>query len=409
MKKNVLILMALLISSTMSFAMSWDESTKTLTVTENIPDYWNYSSEGSNYLEKVENVVIAEGVTYIGVQAFYKCTSLSSITISSTVETIETMAFGYCLIQSENFKNNSSLDAASNHYWGAYVYDTHENKMYIKENKILKADSDITTADIPNTIEVIGEEAFLDCTYLTSITIPSSVKEIGYHAFSGCYILESNFVNNSTDINPKFNNYWGANICDVIENGLCIKGTSLLKAYPNITSAVIPENIETICELAFYNCYNLPSITIPNNVKAIETQAFISCTGLTTVNIGTNVTSIGYEAFRECTNLTTVTCWATSVPKIKTHVFMVWSNEAKNYIVNPKTTIYVLSELENEYKSAENWSEYASIIKSIDPTGIEKVVNHESETEQIYDLQGRRIIKPTKGLYIVNGKKVFVK
>jgi len=409
MKKNVLILMALLFSSTMSFAMSWDESTKTLTVTENIPDYWNYSSEGTKYLEKVENVVIAEGVTYIGVQAFYKSASLSSITISSTVETIETMAFGYCLIQTENFKNNSSLDAAKHKYWGAYVYETHENKMYIKGNKLLRADSDITKADIPNTIGIIGDEAFLDCIYLTSITIPSSVQEIGYDAFKGCYIKEENFVINNPDLDPRYNNYWRANICDVIENGLCIKGTSLLKAYPIITSALIPENIETIGELAFYDCCNLPSITIPNSVKEIGTQAFLSCTGLTTVNIGTNVTSMGYEAFYECTNLTSVTCWATSVPQIKTNVFTVWSHEAKNYIVNPKTTIYVLSELENEYKSAENWSAYASIIKSIAQTDIEKVMNLESEPEVIYDLQGRRITEPTKGLYIVNGKKVFVK
>ena len=43
-----------------------------------------------------------------------------------------------------------------------------------------------------------------------------------------------------------------------------------------------------------------------------------------------------------------------------------------------------------------------------DPTGIDNAnVNHNAN-ENIYDLQGRRVAQPTKGLYIVNGKKVFI-
>ena len=38
---------------------------------------------------------------------------------------------------------------------------------------------------------------------------------------------------------------------------------------------------------------------------------------------------------------------------------------------------------------------------------IEKMRNVENET--FYDLQGRRVAQPTKGLYIVNGKKVVIK
>jgi hypothetical protein len=44
-------------------------------------------------------------------------------------------------------------------------------------------------------------------------------------------------------------------------------------------------------------------------------------------------------------------------------------------------------------------------------TGI-KVINLEENSEnngQMYDLQGRRVAEPSKGVYIVNGKKVIVK
>ena len=42
-------------------------------------------------------------------------------------------------------------------------------------------------------------------------------------------------------------------------------------------------------------------------------------------------------------------------------------------------------------------------------TGIESLsVNECFENGEVYDLQGRRVVNPTKGLYIVNGKKVFI-
>ncbi len=46
------------------------------------------------------------------------------------------------------------------------------------------------------------------------------------------------------------------------------------------------------------------------------------------------------------------------------------------------------------------------------PTGVNeelRMTNEKSASAVIYDLQGRRVAKPTKGLYIINGKKVLVK
>ena len=43
-----------------------------------------------------------------------------------------------------------------------------------------------------------------------------------------------------------------------------------------------------------------------------------------------------------------------------------------------------------------------------DVTGVEEVVTI-FEKDAVYDLSGRRVMHPTKGLYIVNGKKVFIK
>lgn len=44
-----------------------------------------------------------------------------------------------------------------------------------------------------------------------------------------------------------------------------------------------------------------------------------------------------------------------------------------------------------------------------DATGISSVVNPTAERNVVYNLAGQRVVAPTKGLYIVNGKKVFIK
>ena len=49
------------------------------------------------------------------------------------------------------------------------------------------------------------------------------------------------------------------------------------------------------------------------------------------------------------------------------------------------------------------------IFEDEDVTGIQSVVKQTTNNTSYYDLQGRRVAQPTKGLYIVNGKKVIIK
>ena len=48
-------------------------------------------------------------------------------------------------------------------------------------------------------------------------------------------------------------------------------------------------------------------------------------------------------------------------------------------------------------------------IKSTNPTAIEEVTEQRAESKDVYDLQGRKVENPTKGIYIINGKKVLIK
>jgi hypothetical protein len=68
----------------------------------------------------------------------------------------------------------------------------------------------------------------------------------------------------------------------------------------------------------------------------------------------------------------------------------------------------VISNVEFATVDAQAWR-LASVVVSKTPTGIIEVLNHDSQTQIFFDLQGRRVEKPAKGLYIINGKKVNLK
>jgi hypothetical protein len=89
--------------------------------------------------------------------------------------------------------------------------------------------------------------------------------------------------------------------------------------------------------------------------------------------------------------------------------------EDNSYVLmGKKAGIYTITLAKESFMEMMKWKAPAEdivltveIIVMGDPTAIKSV---ESETESvIYDLSGRRVQKMTKGLYIVNGKKVLVK
>ena len=124
----------------------------------------------------------------------------------------------------------------------------------------------------------------------------------------------------------------------------------------NMTSCRLPNNIDKIPSRCFSDCFSLTSITIPYSVTEISYDAFYSCSKLKNISIPSNVTSIGYRALRNCSGLTSITVEATTPPKLASDDAFDGTN---NY------PIYVPSQSVSAYKSATNWSTYASRIQAI--------------------------------------------
>jgi len=163
------------------------------------------------------------------------------------------------------------------------------------------------TINIPDSVKVIGAEAFAWCENLQTINIPTSVTTIDAAAFAGNDKLQSITIPDSvTELGA------GAFI-------LC----------ENLTNVTLPNTISSIPYGTFAGCVSLKKIDIPSSVKTIEKEAF-SMTGFTEFIVPYTITSIGAGAFSDCENLVKVTIPKT-VTKIGDDIFEGGSEDVTIY------------------------------------------------------------------------------
>ncbi len=142
-----------------------------------MPDYENSSAPWGSQRNKIKKVVIENGVTSIGNNAFYYYPGLTSVTIPNSVTSIGNSAFYDCSGLTSVTIPNSVKSIGSSAFSGC---------------------SGLTSITIPNSVTSIGSSAFSGCSGLTSVAIPNSVTSIGGGVFSGCYNLQSITVNKVT-------------------------------------------------------------------------------------------------------------------------------------------------------------------------------------------------------------------
>ena len=332
----------------------------------------------------------------------------------------------------------ASLSASAYHFEsGGLYYNILSEKDRTVE--VAKGNSDVSgDIEIPRrviydsktyTVTSIGEYAFMNSSFLTSVTIPNSVTFIGDEAFS-CSSLENINVDSEND------NY--SSIDGILYN----KDVTNLICCPSAkTSVTIPHSVTSISEEAFSGC-DLTSVTIPNSVTSIGDNAFRACSRLTSVTIPNSVTSIGNSTFRDCSRLTSVTI-PNSVTSIGYNAFYYCVSLKAIYMqcevpieCDPRfsetslkeAVLYVPTGTMAEYEKVDPWRNFWNI-EEMDFTGVDGIEadNHDSiqisvnngiltidgigrhESVTVYDMHGcilynglsHTIDKLSPGIYIV--------
>lgn len=317
-----------------------------------------------NYVKKysaqIKSIVVKEGVTDIGNNAFYNLTAVTSVSLPSTLTTIGDEAFsGVKGITSFTCAEGCALNVVDNFVLkekGTEIYmvidESKLNGVVTVPDGVTKIGltfngSDITGIIFPDSVvEISGMDyssytgAFGNCAKLESITIPCNITDYAFRfctalkevtfkegvtsvvtsAFQDCTALTTVNLPKSMETLPAgaFDGCTAITTINCAEGGafsmkdnvLMKNGTEIVYVLPSVQytgELVIPEGVTAIADRAYINQTKITSIKFPSTLKSIGSSAFNGCTGLTgELTISENVTTIGSYAFKGCTEMTGV-------------------------------------------------------------------------------------------------------
>jgi len=152
----------------------------------------------------------------------------------------------------------------------------------------------ITSVELPETIDTLGSDSFSGCIGLEKFYIPRNVMQTHNNPVRGCSNIREIIVQD------------GNNRYSSIDGVLYRISNKRIVAYPPAKEGetyTIGQKVQRVEASSFYGCKNLKKIVLPETVVRIEHDAFERCTKLEEINIPDGVTEIGYGAFRNCLSL----------------------------------------------------------------------------------------------------------
>ena len=226
----------------------------------------------------IRSVVIENGITNIGENAFYGCYNLTSVSIPNSVTSIDGSAF--CQSGITGIDIPSSVTSIAG---GAF-----------------QACSYLTSIVIPSGVPTISGFTFEYCNNLKMISIPSSVTSVSTGAFFGCESLTDVYYEGTET-------QWNA--IDIYQHGywdnLSLTNASLHCGVhiPSMPDLVLPASLTEIEKEAFAGGA-FTYVKLPENLEWIDSRAFANCPNLAYIYISDFTMDIAYDAFYGDSGLT---------------------------------------------------------------------------------------------------------
>ena len=183
--------------------------------------------------EKLERVVFSEGLVQLGNGAFDQCTALESVTFAEGLRTIGSQALRGCPVRE---------------------------------------------LDLPDSLELIGNEAFSGCKNLEYVRLGPKVASIGSAAFAGCTRLKGAIIDSPIQELP-FALFYGDTALEwvVIPDSVTKLGASMFRGCKSLEYVRLPIRTEVISQALFMDCSALRYINVPAATVLIEKNAFLHC------------------------------------------------------------------------------------------------------------------------------------
>lgn len=305
----------------------YESLVKTVIVEEGISEI---GSDAFSHYRSMETIELPNSLCYIGEYAFEYCDQLKTVSIPDNVTWIGECAFEDCSgLESVSLSNNLTVISEGT------FYGCENLKEIVIPDGVEEIDSsafgdcrNLQEVRLPEGLVSIRNRAFINCNSLTHLSIPNSVKVID-GSFQNCEklvdislgigltTLDGGAFRNSISLKeitiPDSCTVIGNNVFEGCENlaavnlgvGVTVIGEETFAGCA-LQELMIPDSVTSMGESAFAWCDNLKEITLGSGMNRISKGAFACCTSLENVTLPDNIVFVDVGAFAECENLTQV-------------------------------------------------------------------------------------------------------
>lgn len=264
--------------------------------------------EGASNLKTITFSDGGKGLKKIDSLAFKDCSSLESIDLSNAeITEIPARAFENCTSLKSVKLPPTVTKIANNAFSGCSKLEEIEGleQCKISELSATAFDSCVRLKDINlsnATIAAIPDQIFSGMRGLISATVPKTVTSIGTEAFYACKNLE--MINGLSDCDitkigeKAFYNCWSLKEADLSGSSLTVLPASAFKGDTALLSVKMPESLNEIGNEAFYGCSAMKKLDLNNTrLTTIGNSALSDMTSLMYINLPDTVNSVGAKAF----------------------------------------------------------------------------------------------------------------